>query len=96
MNIYSISQLVPISQLQRNYSSLIQKVKKITEPLLLLRRNKPEAVLISFRSYEELVEKKRLYEEKLAEEAIKNFEKDRKEGKLLMAKKPEDFFKKQR
>lgn len=96
MNTLSISQLVSISELQRNYASLIRKIKRMTQPLLLLRRNEPEAVLISVPAYEDLVEKKRLYEEKLALEAIDDFEKEQKENKLMVAGKPEDLFKKLR
>ncbi len=96
MNTLSVSQLVSISELQRDYASLIKRIKKMAKPLLLLRRNEPEAVLISVPIYEDLVEKKSLYEEKLAIEAITDFEKEKKAGKLLVAKKPEDLFRKVR
>ncbi|MBI3109566.1 type II toxin-antitoxin system Phd/YefM family antitoxin [Candidatus Daviesbacteria bacterium] len=92
MNTLSVSQLVSISELQRGYASLIKRIKKMSKPLLLLRRNEPEAVLISVPTYEDLVEKKRLYEEKMALEAIVDFEKEKKAGKLLIAKRPEDLF----
>ena len=94
MNPLNVSQLVSISELQRDYASLVKKIKKMAKPLFLLRRNEPQAVLISVSIYEELLEKKRLYEERLAMEAVADFEKDKKAGKLLIAKKPEDLFKK--
>ena len=94
MNTLNVSQLVSISELQRDYASLVKKIKKMAKPLFLLRRNEPQAVLISVSIYEELLEKKRLYEERLAMEAVADFEKDKKAGKLLIAKKPEDLFKK--
>jgi len=94
MNTLNVSQLVSISELQRDYASLVKKIKKMAKPLFLLRRNEPQAVLISVSIYEELLEKKRLYEERLAMEAVVDFEKDKKAGKLLIAKKPEDLFKK--
>ncbi|OGH23598.1 MAG: hypothetical protein A2698_00405 [Candidatus Levybacteria bacterium RIFCSPHIGHO2_01_FULL_42_15] len=94
MNTLNVSQLVSISELQRDYASLVKKIKKMAKPLFLLRRNEPQAVLISVPIYEELLEKKRLYEERLAMEAVVDFEKDKKAGKLLIAKKPEDLFKK--
>jgi prevent-host-death family protein len=93
MNTLTVSQLVSISELQRNYASLVARIKKIAQPLFLLRRNKPEAVLVSIKAYEDLVEKKRLYEEKLALEAISEFEKDRKAGRLLTGKNGRDLFK---
>ena len=72
---------------------MVKRIKKMAQPLLLLRRNEPEAVLISVSAYEDLMEKKILYEEKMAIEAIVDFEKEKKAGKLLIAKKPEDLFK---
>jgi len=93
MNTLTVSQLVSISQLQRNYASLVEKVKKLALPLFLLRRNQPEAVLISVPAYEELVGKSRLYEEKLALEAIAEFEKNKKAGSLFVGKTGSDLFK---
>ncbi|GEM_PF-3286925 len=94
MNTLNVSQLVSISELQRDYASLVKRIKKMAMPLYLLRRNEPQAVLISVPAYEDLMEKKILYEERLAMEAIGDFEKEKKAGKLLVAKKPEDLFKK--
>ena len=93
MNILSVSQLASISDLQRDYNSLLAKIKKLAKPIVLLRRNKPEAVLLSVKNYEELVENKRLCEEKMALEAIADFEKERKAGRLLVGTKAEDLFK---
>lgn len=93
MNTLSISQLVSISELQRDYASLVERIKKMAKPLFLLRRNEPEAVLISVPAYEELAEKSRLYEEKIALESVTEFEKDKKAGKLLVGEKASDLFK---
>lgn len=93
MNTLTVSQLVSISTLQRDYASLVEQAKKMAQPLFLLRRNRPEAILISVPAYEEMAEKSRLYEEKLAMEAIAEFEKDRKTGRLLVGKAGEDLFK---
>jgi len=93
MNISSISQLASISDLQRDYNSLLEKIKKLAQPVLLLRRNKPEAVLLSVKSFEDLIEKKRLFEEKMVLEIIEKFEKDKKAGRLLVGTKAEDLFK---
>lgn len=93
MNTLTVSQLVSISELQRDYASLVARVKKISQPLFLLRRNQPEAVLISVPAYEEIAEKSRLYEEKLAMEAITEFKKEKKAGKLFVGKTGSDLFK---
>lgn len=92
MNIMTVSQLASISDLQRNYNSLIAKIKTLAQPIILLRRNKPEAVLVSVKSYEDLLEKQRLYEEKLALEAIEEFERDKRAGRLLIGKTAKDLF----
>lgn len=61
--------------------------------MLLLRRNQPEAVLISVDAYDELAEKGRLYEEKMALEAIGRFDMAKKAKKLLLGEKGSDLFK---
>ena len=81
MNI-SLSQLASISDLQRDYNGLIQRIKKFSEPVFLLRRNKPEAVLVSVDVYENLLNEKKKYEETLALLSIKEFETDKKKGKI--------------
>jgi prevent-host-death family protein len=91
MNNISLSQLVSISDLQRNYNDLVQRIKKFSEPIYLLRRNKPEAVLVSVDVYEKLVNEKQKYEEVLALMSIKDFESEKKKGKLKMGNKVSDL-----
>ncbi len=93
MSTLSLSQLASVSDLQRNYNGLIDRVKKLSLPIFLLRRNEPEAVLISIDEYKEMAEKKRLYELQGALEAVAEFEKDRKSGKLFIGKKASDLLK---
>lgn len=93
MNTISLSQLASVSDLQRNYSGLIDRIKKLAVPVVLLRRNRPEAVLISIKTYEDMAEIKRLYEEMDTLRAIEEFEKDRRAGKLLVGKTGSDLFK---
>ena len=93
MNTLTLTQLVSISELQRDYSSLIDKVKKLAIPFFLLKRNEPEAVLLSLPVYETMAENNRLYEEKMAMEAIEDFAIEKKNGKLLVTKNAEDLFK---
>lgn len=93
MNTITLDQLASVSDLQRNYLSLIERVKKLAKPLFLLRRNEPEAVLISVDEYHDLAEKKRLYEEQEALKMIDLFEKDKNAGKVFTSSKAEDLFK---
>lgn len=93
MTTVTLNQLVSVSDLQKNYANLIEKVKKLAKPIILLRRNEPEAVLISVSHYEDLVEKRKLYEEGLALNTIAEFEKEKKAGRLIVSNNPSDLFK---
>lgn len=93
MDISTAYQLASISDLQRDYLSLLDKVKKLARPLLLLKHNKPEAVLVSVKEYEDLAKKRRLYEEGMILKEITYFEKEKKAGRLKVAYKAEDLFK---
>lgn len=90
---FTLSQLASVSDLQRNYNGLLEKVRSLMGPIVLLRRNQPEAVILSIDEYKNLTEKTRIYEENEALKAIASFEKDRKEGKLMTATRAEDLFK---
>ena len=85
-------QLVSVSQLQRNYHQLIEKSKRLGAPLLLLNKNKLEAVLLGGHLYEALKERLRELEEKLALEAINDYQKEKEQGKLKKLKKMEELF----
>lgn len=93
MSTLSLSQLASVSDLQRNYNGLIDRVKKFSLPIFLLRRNEPEAVLLSISEYKEMAEKKRLYELQDTLEAIAEFDADKKAGKLFVGKKASDLLK---
>lgn len=93
MTTLTLNQLVSVSDLQKNYAGLIEKVKKLAKPIFLLRRNEPEAVLISVSHYEDLIEKRKLYEENLALSAIEEFEKEKKAGTLFVSTNADDLFK---
>ena len=90
---FTFSQLASVSDLQRNYNSLLTKIRNMAGPIVLLRRNQPEAVMLSIDDYKNLTEKTRIYEENEALKAIASFEKDRKEGKLITLKSGRDLFK---
>jgi len=87
------SQLAPVSDLQRNYAFLIQKVKETKLPLWVLKNNKPEAVLISPEIFEGFLLKLRQFEEQEALTAISFYEKEKKMGKLKKTKKISSLFK---
>lgn len=91
--ILSIPQFVSVSDLQRDYPSLLKQLKKSQKPLLVLKNNVLEAVMLSPEAYKILQEKITEYEEKDALEAIRIYEEEKKAGKLKVAKRASDFFK---
>ncbi|PIU35738.1 hypothetical protein COT03_01075 [Candidatus Shapirobacteria bacterium CG07_land_8_20_14_0_80_39_18] len=91
--ISSIPQFVSVSDLQRDYPSLLKQLKKSQKPLLVLKKNVLEAVMLSPEAYKILQEKITEYEEKDALEAIRIYEEEKKAGKLKVAKRASDFFK---
>lgn len=93
MSTLTLSQLASVSDLQRNYNGLIDRVKKLSLPVFLLRRNEPEAVLVSVAEYNNMAEKISLFEETDTLRAVEEFEKDKKFGKLFTGKSGKDLFK---
>lgn len=81
-----------VSDLQRNYAGLIKKAKSSGQPIVVMKKNKPEAILLSPKSYEDMKKQIREQEEKLVLEAIAHFEKEKKAGRLLVGHKAEDLF----
>lgn len=87
-----IPQIVSVSELQRNYAALIEKAKRSGQPLLVLRKNKLEIILLNSTLFEEMAQKAKLYEEKQALEAIATYEIDKKKGKLKKMKNLNELF----
>lgn len=89
----AIPNFVSVSDLQRDYPGLLKQLKKSQEPLLILKNNSLEAVMLSPEVYRALQEKIREYETDDALQAIKIYKEEKKAGKLKIAKKASDFFK---
>lgn len=87
-----IPQIVSVSDLQRNYAALIKKAKKSGQPLLVLKKNKVEAILLNSTLFEEMARKAKLYEEKQALEAINSYETEKKKGTLKKMKTVDELF----
>lgn len=89
----TIPNFVSVSDLQRDYPGLLKQLKKSREPLLILKNNSLEAVMLSPQVYNKLQEKIREYEMKDALLAIRVYKGEKKAGKLKIAKRASDFFK---
>lgn len=87
-----IPKLVSVSDLQRDYPSLLKNLHSSKKPLLILKKNNLEAVILLPDMYEELMEKVRAYEEQEALEAIQSYAKEKKEKKLKRMKNIKELF----
>jgi len=87
----AIPDFVSVSDLQRDYPGLLKQLKKTQRPLLILKNNSLEAVMLSPKVYNKLQEKITEYETKDTLEAIKVFKEEEKAGKLKVARKASDF-----
>lgn len=92
MNHVLLPSIASVSDFQRNYAGLLKKVKSGSQPLLVLKKNKLEVVLLSPNTYQTMVDKIESYEEKQALEAIASYEKEKKERKLKRLKKIDELF----
>lgn len=80
--ISSQQQFVSVSDLQRDYAAILKKLHATKKPLLVLKNNKLEAIIIRPDLFESLQEKIRQYEEQHALMTINAYEKTKKENKL--------------
>lgn len=92
MDSFTIPQIASVSDLQRNYAALIRKTKQSDGPLLVLKKNRLEAVLLSVTSFDELMKKVKFYEERQALEAVTSYENEKQKGKLKKMKTLNELF----
>ncbi|OGV90454.1 hypothetical protein A2783_05835 [Microgenomates group bacterium RIFCSPHIGHO2_01_FULL_45_11] len=92
MNINHTPLLASVSELQRNYRSLLSRLKKVGQPIFVLRKNKLQAVLVDPAKFTELAKKAQAYEEKSAQEAIQVYQTEKKAKKLTKLTKMEELF----
>lgn len=90
--ISSIPQFVSVSDLQRDYPSLLKQLKKSQKPLLVLKKNALEAVILSPEVYQELMDKITEYEMNEALKAIGGYEREKEAGKLKKLEKVSELF----
>ena len=88
----SLPKFVSVSDLQRNYPALLRKLHSSQKPLLVLKKNELEAVILLPEMFEGLIKKIREYEEKEALEAIRVYKKEKAANKLKKMRKVEELF----
>lgn len=85
MNI-PISNIVSVSELQKDYRKVINKAKRTNKPVLVMCGNDPEVALVDIKVLKEMEER---LEELEVEETLRIVEQGRKEyaeGKIVTAK----------
>lgn len=70
-------------QLQTGYRKILNEVKSTCEPIIIVSNNRQEAVILDIDTYERLREVEREHAHKELLKAIKEYRKDKKEGKLI-------------
>ena len=68
--------------IQTKYRSLFDEVMETEEPLIVLNNNKPEVVILSMKKFEALSREKEVYEQGLAQRAVEEYRKEKKNKKL--------------
>jgi len=63
---YSLSQMVPVSKLPRNYLSLLKASQKKEEPIILMRHSKPVGAIVADKVLQKLLKIKQMWEEENA------------------------------
>lgn len=91
-NISYIPQFVSVSDLQRNYPALLKTLKMNKKPLLILKKNDLEAVILTPDLYQSMMEKIQVYDEKEALLAISNYKKEKSAKKLKKMKSISELF----
>lgn len=87
-----ITNMISVTELQRNYTRHIAKANKTGEPLLVLKNNRPEAVILGHLAFAKLADKANLREEKRILRAVYEYEKAKKAGKLIKMKSVSELF----
>lgn len=85
MNI-SLHNIVSVSDIQKNYRKIFNKVKKTKNPVVVMRGSEPEVVVMDINTLEDLEKRLEELEAEVTLKAIEEGEKEFKEGKTVTAK----------
>jgi len=87
-----IPDFVSVSDLQRRYPELLKALKVSQKPLLVLKKNDLEAVILTPDFYRTMMDKVQEYEEKDALLSLANYTKEKKSKKLIKMKNVKELF----
>jgi PHD/YefM family antitoxin component YafN of YafNO toxin-antitoxin module len=83
---------VSVSDLQRDYTSVLNLLNKEEGPVLVMRKNKIQAILVSPDSYALYMETLEKLELEQALRAVKTYKSEKKRGKLKKMNSPNELF----
>lgn len=76
---------VSVSDIQKDYRKVFDRVKRTKEPVVVLSNNKPDVAIVDYESLEKLRKESAERETKIALRAIRQGEKEYREGKTIKA-----------
>ena len=85
--------MVSSGDIQRNYRRIFNKVKKNKKPVIVLTNNTPDVAIVNIKELEKLYAQAYQNELNQALEAIEDYKRAKKKGKLMKAKSLADFAK---
>jgi len=88
----NLPNFVSVSDLQRDYASLLKVLVSQGNPLYVLKKNKLQAVLVAPSFFETLIEKAKIYEEKEALKALRIYKKEKKAKKIKKLENVNELF----
>lgn len=82
-----IPQITTVANLQRDYRTLVDKIKRTGEPLVVVNNGKPDVVVISVKTYNDRTRRLKELEEGYLLKVLEEAKKEHREGKTVWLKK---------
>lgn len=79
--------ITTVANLQRGYRTLINKIKRTGEPLVVVNNGKPDVVVISVETYNDRTRRLKELEEEYLLKVLEEAKKEHREGKTVWLKK---------
>lgn len=79
--------ITTVADLQRGYRTLVDKIKRTGEPLVVVNNGKPDVVVVSVETYNNRTKRLKELEEEYLLKVLKEAKKEYREGKTVWLKK---------
>jgi prevent-host-death family protein len=72
MHMYNLKNIATVTDLRERTIEVLEEVKKSEEPVVVFKRNKPQAVIINIKKFDEILDRlEDLYDNYLADKVAK-------------------------